>query len=694
MTTISRTMRRLLVAISVLLPVTFVVQGTSPQPAQAAYAYTFGTEPYADTLAAAAGSARCGLSQMQLAALMIAPSFPETGASGNSAPSPQTMSRYDNQEALYSFSSWSTAYRDAFWHPGIGVWAIDSAGGWDLTAAEAANTNTAAVPVAEEIARRWCSYTGDPGDEAARRAAAWKPWHGCGAGRCETIYNAIFDPNGLKLNLDASVTRGGGMQTRTCRIPGGSTVTCHLVDLSRTQGYKGFAIPAFGPSPVSKPFYVLRVGNTEQRWWLKEDSGYNATVSATKPVKANARTMSPTPSITWAAADGLCDLTAQKGACGVVASSSPLDAEFHEMAPQRIVDSRAESRVGQFSTPWSPGESRNVQFAGVAGIPSNASAVVVNLTAVNPSAATHLTMWPTGQAIPATSNLNVPKGDTRANLVTVGLGSNGMASIRSNSAVVNVVVDLVGWYGTTSSVGTRYNPVTPTRVLDTRSGPGQIGRFAPAETRNLSVVGVGGVPAGARAVVLNVTGVGPTRPTHLTVWPAGTAKPLSSNLNVPAGDVRANQVIAKVGQDGLISLYNNAGATDLVVDVVGWFGATGQRFTPVAPARLWDSRGGPGAVGSLGPAGVREVVVVGAGNVPAEAKSVVVNITVVNPTAATYLTAWSTGSNKPATSNLNVPAGDVRANLAMATVGSGGKVSFYNNAGDAHVVVDVVGWFR
>lgn len=691
MTDKPRILRRVLIALATLLPVMVVtLQTENAEATGAAYAYSFGTEPYADTLAAAEVSARCGLTPMQLAALMVAPSYPETGASGMSAPSPLTMSRYDNQDALYSFASKTTAYPNAFWHPGLGVWAIDSAGYWDLTAAEAINTQTASRVVAEAMASRWCGYAGDPADEVARRTFTWSPWHGCNASRCEVIYNAIFDPAGLKVNLDPSVKRTGGMQQRSCRLSDGSVVRCDFVDVSLTQGYKGFTIPAFGPSPITKPYYVVRIGDKEERWWLKEDSGYGATISAKKLVRANARTMTPSPALTWSAGDGLCDLTVQKGACGVTSGPQPVDARFHEMTPTRVIDSRADSKVGPFATPWGSGETRNVQLAGAAGIPSGASAVVLNVTAVNPSASTHVTLWPTGQGVPATSNLNIPTGDTRANLVTVGLPSTGNVSIRNNSGATHMVVDVVGWYGVGSSGG-RYNSVTPSRLLDTRMSGGMVAATA---TTKLSVVGVAGIPSGATAVALNLTGVKPTKATHLTVWPTGVTKPTASNLNVPAGDVRANTVVAKVGSDGTVSIYNNAGKVDLVVDVVGWFGSSGAAFTPLSPARLWDSRGGPGPAGRVGAMGVRDVQVAGVGDVPANATKAIVNMTAVNPDASTYLTVWPKGVSRPATSNLNVGKGDTRANLAIVDIGSGGKVSVYNNAGTTDVVVDVVGWFR
>ena len=86
------------------------------------------------------------------------------------------------------------------------------------------------------------------------------------------------------------------------------------------------------------------------------------------------------------------------------------------------------------------------------------------------------------------------------------------------------------------------------------------------------MTGRGGVPAsGAAAVVVNVTAVEPTAGGFLTVHPAGEARPNASNLNFVRGQTIANLVVAKVGADGEVSIYNAAGSTHVIADVAGWF---------------------------------------------------------------------------------------------------------------------------
>ena len=120
-----------------------------------------------------------------------------------------------------------------------------------------------------------------------------------------------------------------------------------------------------------------------------------------------------------------------------------------------------------------------------------------------------------------------------------------------------------------------------------------------------------------------------------------------------------------------------------------------QRFTSVSPARAWDSRFGPGPTGRVGAGQTREITVTGVGGVPATGvAAVVLNVTAVFPSAATFVTTWPTGETKPMASSLNVPSGDVRGNLVIAKVGAGGKVSFNNFAGNVHLVADIAGWYK
>ncbi len=192
-----------------------------------------------------------------------------------------------------------------------------------------------------------------------------------------------------------------------------------------------------------------------------------------------------------------------------------------------------------------------------------------------PSAATHLTVWPTGETRPTASSVNLGPGQTRPNLVFTGLGTDGSISVFNNAGTTNVVLDVVG-YTTPAADGGRstdseFVGTAPTRVLDTRKGTGGFTTpWGPKAERTLLVRGVAGVPVDATSVVLNLTAIAPTEATHLTVWPSGGTRPTASNLNVPANLTAANLVLAEIGADGRIRIRNNAGAVHLAADVVGY----------------------------------------------------------------------------------------------------------------------------
>ncbi len=119
----------------------------------------------------------------------------------------------------------------------------------------------------------------------------------------------------------------------------------------------------------------------------------------------------------------------------------------------------------------------------------------------------------------------------------------------------------------------RYVGLSPRRLLDTRTT--QV--VGPGTTHVLAVAGSGGVPVmGAAvppaAVVLNITVTDTTAPSYLTLWPDGTTQPLASDLNWVAGETLPNLIVVKLGADGSIDFYNGFGMTDVIVDVVGWYG--------------------------------------------------------------------------------------------------------------------------
>jgi hypothetical protein len=244
-----------------------------------------------------------------------------------------------------------------------------------------------------------------------------------------------------------------------------------------------------------------------------------------------------------------------------------------------------------------------------------------------------------------------------------------------------------------------YQAVTPARILDTRTGTGAArAPVGPGGQIDVTVTGVGGVPvSGVAAVVLNVTATDVTGfESFLTVFPTGAPRPLASSLNMLAGQTVPNLVVARVGAGGKVSIYNNVGTTAVVADVQGWYGVPGAggRYTPVAPARVLDTRtGAGGSLGKVAGGTSIDLDVRGAGGLPSTVGAVVLNVTATDLDGAdTFVTVYPTGVARPLASNLNVRAGQSVPNLVV-TPTEDGRVTLYSNAGTVHLVADVQGWY-
>ncbi len=333
-------------------------------------------------------------------------------------------------------------------------------------------------------------------------------------------------------------------------------------------------------------------------------------------------------------------------------------------------------------------------------MPSNADAVVLNVTETGATGSSYLSIWPAGAARPTVSSLNFTPGETIPNQVTVKLGASGQVSIFNASGNADVIVDVTGYYDTNTGDG--YNSVTPARILDSRPGPGNVGGFTTPWTsglsRDLQVGGAGGVPSDADAVVLNVTVTGTTAGSYLSIWPQGATRPTVSSLNWTVGETIPNAVTVKLATNGKISLYNLTGNADVIVDVAGYFKAsTGKLFHPLTPGRILDSRPGPGNVGGYttpwGAGTSRNLTVAGVAGVLAGADSVVANVTVTNTSNSSFLTIWPQGASRPTVSSLNWSAGETIPNAATVKLSGGGAISIFNNGGSVDAICDVSGYY-
>ncbi|AUG78598.1 hypothetical protein CFP65_3818 [Kitasatospora sp. MMS16-BH015] len=239
-----------------------------------------------------------------------------------------------------------------------------------------------------------------------------------------------------------------------------------------------------------------------------------------------------------------------------------------------------------------------------------------------------------------------------------------------------------------------YQPVTPSRILDTRNGTGR-GQVAGLHSVDLQVTGKAGVPStNVTAVVLNTTVVDTAAAGYLTAYPAATKRPLSSNLNWTQGGVVPNLVTVPVSADGKITLFNGSwGASDFVADVAGYYttDGSGAQLAPLAPTRLLDTRRPKATL--AGKTGT-SLQVTGRAGVPAGATAAVLNVTVADTASSGYLTVSPSGIARPLASNLNWVPGQVVPNAVIVPIGADGKIDIFNGGlGSTDVVVDIAGYF-
>ena len=355
------------------------------------------------------------------------------------------------------------------------------------------------------------------------------------------------------------------------------------------------------------------------------------------------------------------------------------------LPPTRVLDTRTTTgAVG-------PGGFVDLPIRGVANVPPDASAVALNVTITDATAATFVKVWPTpvpGDVIPDTSNLNVNAGETRASMVVSRIGVGGQVRIENASGSAQFVADVVGYVSPTSPG--RYEPVTPYRILDTRSARGVPGN-APVAAGSEIEVSVPFAAEGASAVVLNVTATEVSESTFVAAFGGSSVWTGTSTMNPARASTTPNLAIVPLGPNNTIKLRNQYGNVHLVADVEGFVSTRlGERYVPAAyPVRVLDTRQGIAIRGRVG----KEAVTIVVPGLPQEATAVALTLTAANASTATYVKAEpNTGGTD--VSNLNLgPTDGARANLVIVAVGSDRLIRLTNGNGAVDLVADISGWF-
>jgi hypothetical protein len=546
----------------------------------------------------------------------------------------------------------------------------------------------------------------------------------CGAGVCDTG-TYVFSPVASYL---FSLTPIAATGTLTAGQSVALTVTA--LDNSAT------------PQPVPGAYLNLSIGNA------------GGTATAFNAISGKLKTLTNSPqrvgalssgsvSITYSAANplpssGVDTITAQNHPAATVTSSTtytyatstaPPSNPYTAVTPFRVCDTRPAvggvpsnqcntGNTGAGSGPIGSGLTRVITVVGFGTVPSGVTAVVVNVTAIAPTKATFLTLYPDLTTNPRTSNLNPLAGEVVANLVEVGVSAAGKIDLFNDLGTINVAVDIEG-YVAAASPGLFVAASTPVRICDTRQAGGgipanrcNVSGASPIGTNTTLTFNVNGsgspVPGTAvSAVVFNLTGIGPTRTTDLTAY-TGVTRPTASNLNINAGASKAvaNRVIVPVtcsGGNCTVSIWNSVGSINIAVDIDGWFTTSGASFTALSrPARVCDTRIGnindQGCTrGLVGAGRVLNIAVTNIDNIPTSATAIVANVTVVNATSATFVTVYPGPSTagRPNASDINVASFQPVPNLVVVGVGPSGDgtINLFNDLGSVNLIVDVLGYY-
>lgn len=247
-------------------------------------------------------------------------------------------------------------------------------------------------------------------------------------------------------------------------------------------------------------------------------------------------------------------------------ATSATAGRFQPLAPDRLLDTRT-------GDPLEPGGAVTVALP--EGVPSDATAVAVNITSVGAPRG-FFSAHPAGAEANGTSFMNVDgTGAPRAGAVVVPVSADGFVVTASPGG--HLIVDITGWFTGESADDSSdglFVPAVPQRLLDTRTDPP---RVWPGGTREIPL------PVPAAALVTNVTAVAPDARSYITAYPAGTTRPGTSTLNTAHRNATtANQAIVPVSDRGM-AFFSNRGA-ELVVDLQGWFTGTPVAATqPVPP---------------------------------------------------------------------------------------------------------------
>ena len=360
-------------------------------------------------------------------------------------------------------------------------------------------------------------------------------------------------------------------------------------------------------------------------------------------------------------------------ATGALPAAGP--AGYVPVATTRVLDTRGPLGGGT-GLPLGGGHRVDVPVLGVGDVPATGvAAVLVSLTGFCSTGNAPLTLWPAGTPRPPTTAISVGRGaGPWAALAAVRVGAGGRISVAGGTGSADAALDVVGYLPLAGGRG--FRPVAGSRVVDVT--------LAARESREVRVSGAV-VPTSAAVVLANAIAVTPRATGQLRLWAAGTERPRPASLAFTAGATDSDRVAVPLTA-GWLQMHNSSAApVRVVLDVTGWYAATGARFTATTPTRLPST-----ALAAGRDAAVR---VAGRAGVPAGGVTAVVASLAVRASARTWLAVWGPG-DRPPTADLHAEAARWESTLVVVPLGAGGVIRLRSSSSAATAVLDVVGYYR
>jgi RHS repeat-associated protein len=352
------------------------------------------------------------------------------------------------------------------------------------------------------------------------------------------------------------------------------------------------------------------------------------------------------------------------------------------------------ANVTYTSASWVANQSTDIQVTGANGIPATSvESVVVRLHVAAPGAFGYLQAYPTGTST-TTAAMFFDTGDATSNVAISKLSAAGKVTVKTSTATY-VTVELVGWYGTDPvDGGVTFEPVTASRALYTAVSAG-------GTTPGTQITGAFGVPAtGVSAVAVVVHAIGATSTGYLKAY-SGTTAPSTYTLLYDSASASALTIVP-LAADGKIKV-NSSQATSVAVDIVGYYTdvetGNGNIGRTVEPSIIVDTINhvgvcNGGTCNQLPASTPVTAKVTGVGGIPVTGVSAVaVVFSAFYGGASGYLTAYATGTARPAIATMTFDGDAYISGTAIVPVGADGTITLWSY-GALNLSIQPVGWYE